>query len=354
MTSFDTLTVTLEQLRNKFRSDYSESLCFILVDENTRKCCLPPLYRLSNLLEIPPSIQNAKILEIPSGEQHKNLKTLIGIIEFLSENHADRKSLLLNVGGGVICDIGGFAAACYKRGIDFINIPTTLLAMVDAAHGGKTGVDFQNFKNQVGAFYPAKMVAIDVNFLSTLPKNEILSGFAEIIKMSLITSVDFWTATKNVEPTNLQTLKPLIIEAIERKMQIVEQDFTEKNIRKTLNFGHTFGHAFETFALEKGFELSHGHSVAMGILCELWLSEKVLNFDAKQKQEVCDYILSRYPKFSIRQTDFERLIQILSKDKKNINGQIMPILLEKIGQPRYDLVCSKELCLEAFQAYSIL
>jgi 3-dehydroquinate synthase len=298
--------------------------------------------------------QSIRIIEIPSGEQHKNLETFSKIIEQLSENNADRKSLLINLGGGVICDMGGFAAACYKRGIDFVNFPTTLLAMVDAAHGGKTGIDFENFKNQIGVFAPAKTVITDVVFLMTLPQREILSGFAEMIKMALITSVDFWNEIKKVNFENLQILKPLIFQAIEEKKKIVESDPTEQNIRKILNFGHTFGHAFETFALENGKDLSHGHAVAMGILCELWLSEKLLNFDTNRKQEISEFILTKYPKFAIQDENFARILDILLQDKKNINGQIMPILLEKIGQPRYDLVCSRELCLEAFQAYTAL
>jgi len=312
------------------------------------------LFTLPHLLEIPSSIQNAQIIEIKSGEQYKNLETLTWIIEQLNENHADRKALLINVGGGMICDIGGFAAACYKRGIDYVNIPTSLLSMVDAAHGGKTGVNFKNFKNQIGVFSPAKMVAIDVVFLNTLPESHMLSGFAEMIKMSLVTSVDFWTAIKSVDIDNLNSLKPLIIESIEEKMRIVKKDPTEKDVRKILNFGHTFGHAFETFALENGFEILHGHAVAMGMLCELWLSENVLNFDANLRQEITDFILSKYPKFPIQQVDFKRLLDILLQDKKNNKGEIKPVLLEKIGYPRYDLSCSRDLCLEAFQAYSTL
>jgi 3-dehydroquinate synthase len=354
MTSFNTLTATLEELRTVFTNDYSDSLCFILVDENTRKFCLPPLFALPHLLEIPASIQNAQIIEIKSGEQHKNLETFTWIIEQLNENHADKKSLLINVGGGMICDIGGFAAACYKRGIDYINIPTSLLCMIDAAHGGKTGLNFKNLKNQIGVFVPAKMVAIDVNFLNTLPEDHILSGFAEMIKISLITSVDFWTAIKNVDINNSNSLKPLIIEAIEEKMKIVKKDPTEKNARKILNFGHTFGHAFETFALENGFEILHGYAVAMGILCELWLSEKMLNFNTDQRREISDFILSKYQKFPIQTSDFDRLFNILLQDKKNNKGEIKPVLLEKIGHPRYDLNCSKELCLEALQVYSML
>lgn len=354
MASIDTLTTTLDELRTAISKEYSESLCFILVDENTRKHCLPPLFALHHLLNMPTSIQNARIIEIHSGEQDKNIETFIRIIEQLNEHHADRNSLLINLGGGMICDIGGFVAACYKRGIDFVNIPTTLLCMIDAAHGGKTGVNFDNYKNQIGVFVQPKMVGIDVEFLNTLPNEQVLSGFAEMLKIALITSVDFWNAIKNVDLNDLNSLKPFIIESIERKMQIVKKDPIEKNSRKVLNFGHTFGHAFETFALENGFELLHGHAVAMGILCELWLSEKILNFDANQRQEISNFILSKYAKFPIQPADFEQLFSIMLRDKKNSKGEIKPILLEKIGHPRYDLSCSKELCLEAFRVYSAL
>ncbi|MCL2413165.1 MAG: 3-dehydroquinate synthase [Bacteroidales bacterium] len=333
---------------------YSNSLCFILVEENTRKNCLSHIVAPENTREIPSSLQHAKIIEIPKGEYHKNLETFAQIIKQLIVNHADRNSLLINLGGGMICDIGGFAAACYKRGIDFINIPTSLLAMVDAAHGGKTGIDFNNFKNQIGVFAPAKMVVVDVNFLKTLPKDQVLSGFAEIIKMALITSDDFWTTIKQVDLNNVKALQPLIFEAIQQKLHIVEKDPNEKNIRKILNFGHTFGHALETFALENDRELLHGYAVAMGMLCELRLSERMLDFDAAKRHEISEFILSKYSKFQIQAKDFERLFDILLQDKKNNTNKIKPVLLEKIGQPRYDLTCSKELCFEAFQAYSML
>ena len=353
-TSFNASIATLEDMYVAVTTDYKDSRCFVLVDEYTRKHCVPYTVSLKRLLTMSSSLQTAKIIEIPSGEHHKNLETFTRIIEQLSANHADRNSVLINLGGGMICDIGGFAAACYKRGMDFINIPTTLLSMIDAAHGGKTGVNSENLKNQIGTFAPAKMVVIDVNFLNTLPKEQLLSGFAEMIKMALITSVDFWTAVKQIDLNNLKALEPLIFETIQKKMQVVKNDPTEQNVRKILNFGHTFGHAFETLTLENGKKLLHGYAVAMGIWCELWLSEKMLNFDAELRQEISDFILSKYPKFQIQPEDFERLLEYLSQDKKNSNGEIRSVLLEKIGEPRYDLTCSKELCLEALQAYSTL
>lgn len=315
---------------------------------------MPHVTALESLFAVPSSLRNAKIIEIPEGGKHKNLETFAKVIEQLSVNNADRNSLLINLGGGMICDIGGFAAACYKRGIDFINIPTSLLAMVDAAHGGKTGIDFNNLRNQIGVFAPAKMVVVDVIFLKTLPEDQVLSGFAEMVKMALITSDDFWTAIKHAELDKVESLEPLVIEAIQKKMQIVEEDPTEKRIRKILNFGHTFGHAFETLALENDTQLNHGYAVAMGMLCELWLSEKMLNFDTAKRHGITEFILSKYPKFPIQSEDFERLFAILLHDKKNSTNEIKPILLEKIGGPRYDLICSKELCFEALQAYSIL
>jgi len=354
MISYTTPTVSLEELRATLNRDYCDSSCFLLVDENSRKHCLPLLYTLDHLLNLPASIQNAQIIEIPSGEQHKNLQTFIWIIEQLIEKQADRKSLLINVGGGLVCDMGGFVATCYKRGIDFFNIPTTLLAMVDATHGGKTGINFENLKNQIGVFAPAKAVAIHLDFLNTLPKEEILSGFAEMIKMALITSVDFWKTVKKADLTDFISIKPLVLEAIEKKKRIVNRDPVEKSIRKVLNFGHTFGHAFETLALENKRDLSHGHAVAMGILCELWLSEKILNFDTIQREEITNFILSKYPKFPIQEADFPRLIEILLQDKKNSHQEIKSVLLEKIGYPQLGFNCSEELCLEAFRAYIAL
>lgn len=339
---------TIEALNALIERDYKSAMCFLLVDENTKKQCLPRLKEQCSIL------QDARIIEVSSGEQHKNLQTFSDIIATLSEFNADRKSVLINLGGGVICDIGGFAAACYKRGIAFIHIPTTLLAMVDAAHGGKTGVDFEHFKNQIGVFAPAKYVILDVDFLKTLPEKEFLSGFAEILKMVLITSVDAWNALKIADMNRKETLQSFIIQAIEKKNQIVENDPTEQNLRKILNFGHTFGHAFETFALENKRELSHGHAVAMGMLCELWLSEKILNFDAARRQEISNFIGKKYPIFSIQTSDFEQLTNILLQDKKNNNQQIKPILLEQIGSPRYDCICTKEQCLEAFLYYKDL
>jgi len=351
---FNPSFATLEEMIATVENSYSNSLCFILVEENTRKNCMPHVVAMERLLAVSSSLQNAKIIEIPKGEKYKNLETFSGIIEQLSVNNAGRNSLLINLGGGVICDIGGFVAACYKRGIDFINVPTSLLAMVDAAHGGKTGVDFNNFKNQIGVFAPAEMVVVDVNFLKTLPDDQILSGFAEMIKMALIASDDFWSAIKQADLNKVRSLEPLIIESIQQKLQIVEEDPAEKSIRKILNFGHTFGHAFETFALENSRELLHGYAVAMGMLCELWLSEKMLNFDAAKRQEISEFILSRYPKFQIQTNDFERLFAILLQDKKNSTNKIKPVLLKKIGDAQYDLTCSKELCFGALQAYSTL
>ncbi|MDR2907493.1 MAG: 3-dehydroquinate synthase [Bacteroidales bacterium] len=345
MASFNTPIVPFEGLNLLLTKDYCDAKLVVLADENTRK------YGLPHLLHVCPMLQNALIIEIPSGEKHKNLQTFSMIIERLSEYLADRTSLLINLGGGVICDMGGFAAACYKRGIDFVNIPTTLLAMVDAAYGGKTGVNFDHFKNQIGVFAPAKMIVIDVDFLQTLPKSELLSGFAEMIKMALITSVDFWDEIKAVDLMDFKTLKPLIIETIEKKRLVVEKDPTEEHSRKILNFGHTFGHAFETLALEQARELSHGHAVAMGMLCELWLSEQILKFDTEKRREVSEFIICNFPKYDIQPVDIPRLMDILLHDKKNVSNQIKPVLLNGIGNPVYDINCSKELCTKAFQTY---
>lgn len=345
MQTYTTPIITLKKLNSEIRKEYKDSLCLILVDKNTKKHCLPYLKKHC------PTISDAQIIRVADGEQHKNLYTFSQIIERMSDCCADRKSLLINLGGGVICDIGGFSAACYKRGIDFINIPTSLLAMVDAAHGGKTGVNFEYFKNQIGVFASAKRLVIDLNFLKTLPTSELLSGFAEIIKMALISSVDFWKVVERTDPHQISELEMPIIKAIEKKNEIVEKDPAEQHVRKILNFGHTFGHALETLALGNSQKLSHGHAVAMGIVCELMLSEKILNFSTSQKEKITNFIFSKYPHFQILPKDIKPLAEILLQDKKNSGKQIKPVLLEKIGHPRYDISCTKERCLEVLKEY---
>jgi 3-dehydroquinate synthase len=291
----------------------------ILVDENTKRDCLHKL----------PKIENALIIEIKSGEEYKNISTCNFIWEQLTINNFDRNSLLINLGGGVIGDMGGFCAATYKRGLDFIHIPTTLLAMVDASVGGKLGIDFKGLKNQIGLFNNPKSVLISSEFLETLVENELKSGFAEVVKHALISDSSLWVKLKNLPFTDLDW-EDIIDTSVQIKNKIVLADPFEKGERKKLNFGHTFGHAIESYYLEKGTPISHGEAVFMGMILETEISD----LSETKKNEIKNYILSNFalpytPKKS-------NLHKFLINDKKNQDGRINFTLLSEIGNCSFD------------------
>jgi len=286
----------------------------ILVDENTKRDCLSKL----------PQIENALIIEIKSGEQYKNISTCSFIWEQLTINNFDRNSLLINLGGGVIGDMGGFCAATYKRGLEFIHIPTTLLAMVDASVGGKLGIDFKGFKNQIGLFNNPKAVLISSVFLETLAESELKSGFAEVVKHALISDNSLWLKLKNTPFTDLDW-EDIIDTSIQIKNKIVLADPFEKGERKKLNFGHTFGHAIESYYLEKGTPISHGEAVFMGMILET----KISDLSESDKNEIKNYVLSN---FALPYTPKKSsLHKFLINDKKNQNGKINFTLLNGIG-----------------------
>lgn len=292
----------------------SYSKVAILVDENTKKDCLNKL----------PKIDNSILIEIQSGEENKNIITCNFIWKQLTKNHFDRNSLLINLGGGVIGDMGGFCASSYKRGIDFIQIPTTLLAMVDASVGGKLGIDFNGLKNQIGIFNNPHSVIINPEFLSTLPENELKSGFAEVVKHALIADDNLWN---KIISTSFNELiwEEIIDTSIQIKNKIVASDPFEKGERKKLNFGHTFGHAIESYYLEKGTPILHGEAVFMGMILEIELTP----ISEENKQEIKNYILSN---FSLPYTPKKsNLHQYLINDKKNKEGKINFSLLKNIG-----------------------
>ena len=298
-------------------STYSKTA--ILVDENTKKHCL-------NLL---PTLNDSIIIEIKSGEKNKTLSTCNHIWEQLSINNFDRNSLLINLGGGVIGDVGGFAAATYKRGVNFIQIPTTLLAMVDASIGGKLGVDFNELKNQVGLFSNPESVIINPIFLETLPEEELKSGFSEVIKHTLITDKELWKKVTNTPFNNLDW-KEMIYTSLEIKNKIVISDPKEKGERKQLNFGHTFGHAIEAYYLEKGNPILHGEAIYMGIILETELS----SLSNSEKNEIKNYILSN---FGLPYTPAKtELLTFLKNDKKNKEKKINFSLLNGIGNCKID------------------
>ncbi len=298
-------------------SNYSQVA--ILVDENTKRDCLSKL----------PQIENALIIEIKSGEEYKNISTCNLIWEQLTINNFDRNSLLINLGGGVIGDMGGFCAATYKRGLEFIHIPTTLLAMVDASVGGKLGIDFKGFKNQIGLFNNPKAVLISPEFLETLAENELKSGFSEVVKHALISDNSLWVKLKNT-PFNELDWESIINTSVQIKNKIVLADPFEKGERKKLNFGHTFGHAIESYYLEKGTPISHGEAVFMGMILETEISD----LSETNKNEIKNYILSN---FALPYTPKKSsLHKFLINDKKNQDGKINFTLLNGIGNCSLD------------------
>ena len=308
----------IEQLRN-FVSSHTKT--FLLLDENTEKYCLQTLKDID--------FQSFIKIVIPAGEQHKTIDTVQYIWSQLVENHADRKSLLINLGGGMVTDIGGFAASCYQRGIDFINIPTTLLAMIDAAVGGKTGIDFQGLKNQIGVFSQPLAVVILFDFLRTLPKRELLSGLAEIIKYGFIVDKSFLEA--KIDPEYIK-------KAIEVKDEITRNDTTEQGRRKILNFGHTVGHALETYLIENHKEIRHGEGVALGIIPALYLSEKYCNLNHEITLYYKDLYAKNFNIFDLSNILVSDLMEIMRHDKKNEGGDIRFVLIEDYGKPVYDVV----------------
>ncbi|NLZ94482.1 MAG: 3-dehydroquinate synthase, partial [Bacteroidales bacterium] len=299
---------------------------FILTDEHTDSKCYP-------LISSIPAVQKANQVTIPSNDSNKTLENLTHVWSFLTTNGATRHSLLINLGGGMITDLGGFAAATFKRGIAYINIPTTLLGSVDASVGGKTGINFGGYKNEIGAFHSALHVIISAEFLNTLTQKDILSGYAEMIKHALLDSEDIWNKTINfnLQEIDYSLLNELVMESVLIKQRIVEQDPYEKNIRKALNLGHTIGHAFESFALKNNNPVPHGYAVAWGLIAELYLSHKLCNFPKETLDLVSEFILQHYGTFAFTQKDYDTLYQYMIHDKKNVGDTINFTLLSNIG-----------------------
>ena len=324
-----------------FLSKKKYSKIFILCDGNTFNHCLPELlYQCSALHE-------AELLEIESGEENKNLNICADLLRSLSESEADRRALLLNLGGGVIGDLGGFTASVYKRGIDFLNVPTTLLAMADASVGGKTGVDLDGIKNQIGVFRNPSAVFIYPSFLETLLERELLSGFAEIIKSALIADEEFFTSISKLKKISSKNLLKYIQRSVEIKNEIVKKDPFEKSIRKSLNFGHTIGHALESFYLKTSTSLLHGEAVALGMLTEAYLSKK-LNFISSLELIKIQKVIHRfYGLENIPVPDMDALLNLMRQDKKNQDGKIKFSLMQGIGKSKIDIDVPADLILES-------
>lgn len=319
---------------------------FVLYDDNTERHCrqrIESLYRDFDLTDI----------VIRPSDAAKNVETLADVWRALQEGGASRRSLLVCVGGGMVTDLGGFAAATFKRGIDFFNVPTTLLAMVDAAVGGKTGINFGNLKNEVGAFREAETVVIDAGFLSSLDSGNMRSGFAEMLKHSLLASREMWLRHIKFDLDNPDTgaILPLVGESIKVKSGIVEQDPRETGLRKALNFGHTFGHALETLAMERGRTGLHGYFVAWGMVAELFLSCTREGFPQTDMRNTVRFVKDCYGEAQFTCKDYERIYELMVHDKKNAAGRINCTLLSDIGSIKTDCRLEKD---EIFEALDFL
>lgn len=333
---------------NQYLKNEDISNIFILVDDNTHQFCLNKFL---------PKIETDKvieIIEIDNGEEYKTLDTCLGVWRVLSELGADRKSLMLNLGGGVITDLGGFVASTFRRGIKYINVPTSLLAMVDASIGGKTGVDLDHLKNQVGVINNGDMVLIDTSFLDTLPQNQFRSGMAEMLKHGLISSTKYWKELLLPESYSGSRLDSIIYDSVLIKHHIVIEDPTEKGLRKALNFGHTLGHAIETYFLSapQKKSLLHGEAIAIGMILESYLSHKLLGFPENDLNEITNIINKFYELVPIDNEDHKPIIDLLKFDKKNEHGNINFVLLNKIGSPEINYNIDNQMIIKSFEYYN--
>jgi len=319
---------------------------FILTDDNTYKYCLPVLLGSEKRNDL---LESATTIKVYASEQHKNLQAAEYIWKRLTEENAGRNSVLLNLGGGMIGDLGGFAAATFKRGIDFIHLPTTLLAMCDASIGGKQGIDFNHYKNQVGFFKNPEVIFINEDFLKTLAADELVSGFAEVVKHALIAGGKFWKEIEAIEKIEEVAWKQIISESIDLKLSVVQKDPQERNYRKVLNLGHTIGHALETFLLNKYQRTLHGHCVAAGMMGELFLSEVCCGLPVKKRKSATEVIVRHFPKVHFTGDDIDSLIALMRQDKKNSSGKINMSLLEDFGKPVINQDVSGVLINEALQ-----
>ena len=334
-----------EELENIISESKNDKF-FILTDSNTNKNCL-------NMLHCSELIANAHIITIKADDTNKNIESTAHVWKELSDNGCTRHSCLINIGGGMVTDLGGFAASTFKRGIDFINIPTTLLSMVDASVGGKTGINFNGLKNEIGVFNDAKAVIIDTAFLKTLDQHNICSGYAEMLKHSLLKDYKMWVQhiNFNLYSPDFDPLLNMIKESVGVKERIVSEDPHESGIRKALNLGHTAGHAFESYAMHTNRPILHGYAVAYGIICELYLSHALQGFPLDKMRQTVNFIKENYERMNITCDDYESLYSLMKHDKKNTGNEINFTLLKDVGDIKINQTVSKELILESLDFY---
>jgi 3-dehydroquinate synthase len=334
----------LEEDLRKAIENVEHDRLFVLTDEHTHHLCLPLLQSV---------LHDAEEIVIGAEDVHKDLDTLSSVWQFLSERGASRHSLLINLGGGMITDLGGFAASTFKRGISYINVPTTLLAMVDASVGGKTGINFNGLKNEIGVFNAAKYVMIETDFLKTLDHRNFLSGYAEMLKHGLISTTEHWASLLNFDMESLDYahLKELVGESIRVKEDIVLKDPYENGIRKALNFGHTLGHAFESLSLKRQHPILHGYAVAYGMVGELYMSCVCAGFPKEKMRQTNSFIKENYGLFDFSCDDYEQLYHFMQHDKKNEAGTINFTLLREVGDIAINQSADKDFIYEVLDFY---
>jgi 3-dehydroquinate synthase len=339
-------THNIEEDLEKVLTCCTHDKLFLLTDESTLKFCLPIIQNFECL-------KGAGIITIPVGDLNKNLQSMQIVWNALDEKKASRNSLMINLGGGMVTDLGGFAASTFKRGIPFVNIPTTLLAMVDASVGGKTGINFNGLKNEIGVFNTAESVIIDSDFLKTLDIQNMLSGYAEMLKHGLISNVEHWSEVLNFnwDQPDYKKLLNLIERSVRVKEKIVEEDPHEHGIRKALNFGHTIGHAFESWSMQTNRPILHGYAVAFGMVCELYLSYLRLGFPQNKLQQTNQFIKEHYGILGITCKQYDKLYDLITHDKKNVNGVINFTLLSDIGNIHINQQAGKKEIFELFDFF---
>ncbi|MCB0794493.1 MAG: 3-dehydroquinate synthase [Flavobacteriales bacterium] len=322
---------------------------FILGDERTMRHCLP------ELLGRVPALREADTLSIPAGEQSKSLAVCQGIWEHLARQAAERSAVLVCLGGGVVTDVGGFVASAYKRGIRVVHVPTSLMGMVDAAIGGKNGVDLMGIKNMVGTVRPPEAVYVHVPFLRTLGKRELLNGVAEMLKHGAIGDADHFNAVCEAPLHDLQALAPLIARSAAIKCEIVDGDPNEQGQRRLLNFGHTIGHALEALSFEGARRVvSHGEAVAAGMVCAAWLSWRMDRLSREELDLLTNVILERFPAYHLEGSDHHRLLALMANDKKNTEGRFRFTLLQRIGEGVIDQEVHAAQVIDALEHYRLL
>jgi 3-dehydroquinate synthase len=340
------VTRELESELGKIISHYPKDKVFLVTEQNCDQFCVP-------LIKQTPGFDHFKKIVIPSGEENKKLSSVEKIWLFLSQNGADRKSLVVNLGGGMLTDLGSFAASTMKRGMDFVNIPTTLLAQVDASVGGKTGFNFNGLKNEIGVINQPNTVLIDTRFLKTIDVQNFISGYAEMIKHGLINSPEHLEEVRNFDHVNIdyELLQGIIARSVGIKDTYVFRDPNEHNIRKALNFGHTIGHSFESFAMASEHPILHGYAVGYGMIAELYLSHKVCGLPLSLLNDLSPWLIDVYGNYIIEENQFEALYQLMTHDKKNEGARVNFTLISSVGEVAINQNCDKGLIFEALEYF---